>query len=104
MILLFFVLTLATAIHFEISRIYPIYIGALPIFTYFFGSIFFLFWNEPYIKPNGFIILAFIQLISYIINITLNPTYKKVWNRFEALATIGVILSIVIYAINYFTK
>ena len=104
MILLFFVLTLTTAIHFELSRITRITSNGFVALTYFVGSIFFVFWSEPYILPNGFYTIAWIQALSFLINSIVGSKKAMIWNKFECVATLGTLLLIVLYAINYFTK
>ena len=102
MILLFFIITLATAIHYELSRVTTININLLAAITYLVGSIFFLFWSEPYIMPNGFFIIAIIQGISFLVNSVVTPTVAKEWNNIECGVTLGVLILIVLYAIRYF--
>lgn len=104
MIPLLFVLTLTTAFHFELSRITPITSNGFVSFTYLFGSIFFLFWSEPYIMPNGFYILAWIQGISFLMNWLLTPSLGRIWNHGECVITLGVLSLMTFHAIKYFIK
>jgi hypothetical protein len=102
MILLFFVLTLTTAFHFELSRITPITSNGFVALTYLAGSIFFLFWSEPYIMPNGFYILAWIQGISFLVNSIGGSKKSMTWNKCECVITLGILSLIAYHAIKYF--
>lgn len=102
MILLFFIITLATAIHYELSRFTPITSNVYVAFTYFVGSIFFMIWTEPYIMPNTFYILAFIQVVSFLVNSINQGSFAYKWNKVESKVTLSILVLAVLYTIKYF--
>jgi len=104
--LILFVFTLATAFHYELSRIFPHHINKNLIVAtaYLVGSIFFLFWSEPYIMPNIFFALFVVQMLSFLVNSIVKPTQSFIdkWNIVESKVTLSILVVTAVYAIKYF--
>lgn len=76
----------------------------LSIGAYILGSS--LYFMIPYISPSGsysllpFIILSILVVLS-IISSTFSFIYEKEWNSQKTMATIGIILSVLAFALFY---
>lgn len=71
-----------------------------------------MIWSEPYIMPwskthatyNVFHVLAFVQLVSFLVNSVNQGVFAYKWNKVESTVTLSILVVAAIYAINYFAK